>query len=357
MILTRKFFVGISIAILILIFFYLSMPPREITIYVAPGGTHLDTAEIYKPKFAARGLTLNIQKRSDIANTKSHVGQANGEPTIGFSGTALTSADLPNIRAAGVTTIMPMFVFVKSEFADGRLSDLNGKQVCLPPAQSITTLMALEVLTAYGISDDNSKINYFGLQDLLKSLKSGSCDAGIIILATDSQIIKDLTTNSDLSILDFPDSRAISTKVENTEEVIIPIGAFDSINQLPKKNIRLIGVPNTVIFRSDLDPEIIYALLQIMKESHAAATMVTKAFDFPKPAQQLLIEDDTVKNFYENGLPWSSRALPFWLSSLLNKYSVILVFLITISIAFNQVLNYFNWGGYLLRTFSRKTQD
>lgn len=357
MLLTRKKIVGILFTLSILIFFYLSMPPREITIYVAPGGTHLDTAEIYKPKFAAHGLTLNIQKRSDITNIKSHVGDARGEPTIGFSGTALTSEDLPNIRAAGVTTIMPMFIFVKSEFSDGRLSDLNGKQVCLPPAQSITTLMALEVLAAYGISDANSKINYFGLQDLLVSMKSGSCDAGIIILATDSQIIKDLTTTSDLSILDFPDSRAISTKVQNTEEVIIPIGAFDSINQLPQKDIRLIGVPNTVIFRSDLDPEIIYTLLQIMKESHAAATMVTKAFDFPKPAQQLLIEDDTVKSFYENGLPWSSRTLPFWLSSLLNKYSVILVFLISVSIALNQMINYFNWGGYLLRAFSKKIQN
>jgi len=354
MILTRKKVVGILFAVLVLTFFYISTPPREVTIYVAPGGTHLDTAEIYKPKFAAQGLTLNIQKRSDITNIKSHVGNAKGKPTIGFSGTALTSEDLPNIRAAGVTTIMPMFIFVKSEFSDGRLSDLNGKQVCLPPAQSITTLMSLEVLAAYGISDANSKINYFGLKDLLVSMKSGSCDAGIIILATDSQIIKDLTTNSNLSILDFPDSRAISTKVENTEEVVIPIGAFDSINQLPKKNIRLIGVPNTVIFRSDLDPEIIYTLLQIMKESHAAATMVTKAFDFPKPAQQLLIEDDTVKNFYENGLPWSSRALPLWLSSLLNKYSVVLVFLISVSIGLNQVINYFNWGGYLLRAFLKK---
>ena len=181
--------------------------------------------------------------------------------------------------------------------------------------------------------------------------------AGIIILSTDSQIIKDLTSNSTLSILDFPDSRAITTKVENTEEVVIPVGAFDSINQLPSKNIHLIGVPNTVIFREDLDPEIINLLLQTMKESHASATMVTKAFEFPKPAQQLLTEDDTVKNFYENGLPWSSRVLPFWLSSLVNKYSVVLVFLISISIALNQAVNYFNWSGYLLRVMRKRKPE
>ena len=357
MLLTGKKIIGLIITLLLLSFFYLSIPPNKVIIYVAPGGTHLDTAEIYKPKFAERGLTLVIKKFPDITNIGSHVGKETGEPTIGFSGTAVTSDNLPNVRAAGVTTIMPMFIFVKSDFSEGRLSGLYGEHVCLPPSQSITTLMALDVLEAYGVSEENSKISFYSLQDLLAAMKSGECDAGIIILSTDSQIIKDLTSNSTLSILDFPDSRAITTKVENTEEVVIPVGAFDSINQLPSKNIHLIGVPNTVIFREDLDPEIINLLLQTMKESHASATMVTKAFEFPKPAQQLLTEDDTVKNFYENGLPWSSRVLPFWLSSLVNKYSVVLVFLISISIALNQAVNYFNWSGYLLRVMRKRKPE
>ena len=93
------------------------------------------------------------------------------------------------------------------------------------------------------------------------------------------------------------------------------MGAFDTIKRLPNKDLNQIGIPNTVIYREELDPEIIYALLQIMKVSHAKADMVSRAFEFPEPAQQLLLEDETVKGYYENGVPWTTRIFPYWLAS------------------------------------------
>ena len=99
------------------------------------------------------------------------------------------------------------------------------------------------------------------------------------------------------------------------------------------------------------------ALRDIERVLYFEAFIVVDPGMTPLTRGQLLTEDDTVKNFYENGLPWSSRVLPFWLSSLVNKYSVVLVFLISISIALNQAVNYFNWSGYLLRVMRKRKPE
>ena len=349
-----RFLISLTCFALFAVFVIINSPPREVTIYVAPAGTHIDTATIYSPEFEKKGIKLNIVKFPDIVNVKTHVGKEDGPPTIGFAGTSLTAADLPNVRAAGVTGLMPLFVFVKNKFQRNNVVDLLGGRICLPPKQSITSLMALKVLEAYGIDENNSDIPYFSLKDWVSELKSGNCDGGIIILATDSTIIGDLIKNKDLRIIDFIDSRALTAKVENTEQVVIPLGAFDTIKRLPSKDLNLIGIPNTVIFREDLDPEIIYALLQIMKVSHAKADMVSSAFEYPEPAQQLLFEDETVKGYYENGVPWTTRLFPYWLASLLNKYSGVIVFLVTANVAIEIIILYFVWGKYLVNSLKRR---
>ena len=349
-----RFLISLTIFALFIAFVFITAPPNEVKIYVAPAGTHIDTARIYNPEFEKRGIKLNIEKVSDIVNVKSHVGNEEGPPTIGFAGTSLTAEAFPNVRAAGVTGLMPLFVFVKKTFISNNVSNLLGGRICLPPKQSITSLMALKVLEAYGIDENNSKIPYFSLKDWVSELKSGNCDAGIIILATDSKVISELIKNKDLKILDFIDSRALTAKVENTEQVVIPLGAFDTIKQLPNKDLNLIGIPNTVIFREDLDPEIIYALLEIMKVSHAKASMVSKAFEYPTPAQQLLLEDETVIGYYENGVPWTTSLFPTWLAGLVNKYTGVILFLVTANVAIEIIILYFVWGRYLINSFKKR---
>ena len=79
-------------------------------------------------------------KFPDIVNVKTHVGKEDGPPTIGFAGTSLTAADLPNVRAAGVTGLMPLFVFVKNKF-QGIMS-----QICLVEGSVYLRNRALPVL-------------------------------------------------------------------------------------------------------------------------------------------------------------------------------------------------------------------
>jgi TRAP-type uncharacterized transport system substrate-binding protein len=231
---------------------------------------------------------------------------------------------------------------------------LLGEKICLPPKQSITSLMALKVLEAYGINENNSNIQFSSLNDWVSELKNGQCEAGIIILAPDSSIISELKKNKDLKILNFVDSRALTAKVENTEQVVIPLGAFDTINQLPKNDLNLLGIPNTVIFREDLDPEIIYSLLKIMKVSHAKASMVSSAYEYPKQSQQLLIEDDTVKGYYESGVPWTTQIFPYWIASLFNKYTGLIIFLVTANVAIEIVILYFIWVKYLVKSLKKR---
>jgi hypothetical protein len=349
-----RFFISLTCFALFISFVIISSPPREVTIYVAPAGTHLDTATIYKPEFEKVGIKLNIEKVSDIVNVKSHVGKEDGAPTMGFAGTSLTAGEFPNVRAAGVTGLMPLFVFVKNSFLSNNVSNLLGEKICLPPKQSITSLMALKVLEAYGINENNSNIQFSSLNDWVSELKNGQCEAGIIILAPDSSIISELKKNKDLKILNFVDSRALTAKVENTEQVVIPLGAFDTINQLPKNDLNLLGIPNTVIFREDLDPEIIYSLLKIMKVSHAKASMVSSAYEYPKQSQQLLIEDDTVKGYYESGVPWTTQIFPYWIASLFNKYTGLIIFLVTANVAIEIVILYFIWVKYLVKSLKKR---
>ena len=70
-----RFLISLTCLAIFAVFVIINSPPREVTIYVAPAGTHIDTATIYSPEFEKKGIELNIVKFPDIVNVKTHVGK------------------------------------------------------------------------------------------------------------------------------------------------------------------------------------------------------------------------------------------------------------------------------------------
>ena len=342
-----QFSKGVIWPVLILgVFTYLAisaLPPSQITIYTAPAGTHYDNAVKYQKLFATRGVTLDIIKVEDITNLDTHVAKADGPPALSFAGTPLSADRYPRIRAAGVTQLQPMFVFYNKNIIDlTSLVDLSGHNICLPPQLSITSQMAVSVLSPFGITETNAAIFYLPLRDVISRLKSGTCDASIIILAIDNPIIAELTRQPHLRIADFRKLPALKRSLLNVEDVVISQGSFDIKSNNPPQDIVTVAVPNTVIFRNDLNPELVYMLLDIMKTTHHPATMLSRQGEFPTLPTQILPPSEEVNAFYATGLPWASRELPYWLAAIVNKYlkALAIIFAVTqVFFAFQAINN------------------
>src|SRR5262249_6660702 len=178
--------------------------------------------------------------------------------------------------------------------------------------------MALNVLSVYGIDNANTQISFKPLEAAVSSLKNGQFDATFLVLSPDNSLVLDLAQDSDLQIFDFQHTNALTRRLANTDEVTVPQGTFDLMKNLPSHDLKLVGVPNTVIFRSDLNPELVYVLLDVMRETHASANIMSNANQFPTRSNQALEESNTVKEYYARGLPWASRQLPYWLSAIIN---------------------------------------
>ena len=96
------------------------------------------------------------------------------------------------------------------------VEDLRGKRVCVGDVGSGTYFNAIDVLGAYGLTENDIKPTYQSFGDSADALKNGQIDAAFIVAGAPTTAVTDLATTKDTYLVSL-DSEHIAKLLETSD--------------------------------------------------------------------------------------------------------------------------------------------
>ena len=139
------------------------------------------------------------------------------------------------------------------------VADLKGKKVSLGQAGSGVFFNAMDVLGAYGLTEDDITPTYQSFGDTANDIKDGKIDAGFITAGAPTTAITELFTTKDTYLIGIDDAHA-DALVESSpfySKVVIPAGTYGDKQD---KDVVTVAVGAVILARNDMPADAIYAL-------------------------------------------------------------------------------------------------
>ena len=103
------------------------------------------------------------------------------------------------------------------------------------------------------------------------------------------------------------------------------------LRELPATDISTLGGAVNVMIRKDINPVLMYSLLEAMRELHQGQTLVSSRGDFPTIVGTTLEVHPLAAQWHKVGTPWVFKNFGATMASLIDKYLLLTVVLIVVS--------------------------
>jgi TRAP-type uncharacterized transport system substrate-binding protein len=331
-------------AAIILIGVIVAEPPSHATIEVGPvGGSFYQIAQKYRAFFAARGIELELRPKVNSLEILGDLSNPNSGTDIGFEAQDVSNYQDATVFTVGHIQLQPLFIFGSADL--GRrisLTDLRGRKIVMPPANSATSDAAVRMFQLYDITRENTSFTFMPLTEAAEALRAGRFDAGAFMLAPDNDLMRKLASYTGLRLVPLGTVKAITNHLQFLESVVLPRGIYDIADGIPPADVAMVAGTVDVVIRAGLHPYVIYSLLEAMAEVHRGPTFLSNAGDYPSISGASLTIDPVVQQYYRTGMPWTYRNLPPFLASFVSRYLLLAV------VAF-VLMELFRLSGYLAR--------
>ncbi|MES2943560.1 MAG: TAXI family TRAP transporter solute-binding subunit [Pseudomonadota bacterium] len=310
-----------------------ALPPKTVFIETGPvGGSYHENALRYASKLDAAGLRTEVLPNPQSLETINKLNDLREKVDIGFTVQPLDDSRYPNVASVGVIELQPLFVFYNLGL--GKLQtpmSLRGKRLVMPPEKSATAEAARSVLGLYGLNEKNTTFTYLPISQAVEELKTGKHDAGFFMLAPANKIIHDLVSADTLSLLSIPEAVGVSRILDHLKPATVPLGAFDLQNNLPDSDTTVISGMVNVMVKKDINPAVLYVLLDAMKDAHHGQTLVSAKGDFPSMVGTELEVHPLAAQWAKSGTPWIFVRFGPVVASLIDKYWLLALVLVLLA--------------------------
>lgn len=319
-----------------------AQPSPHIRIAAGPvGGSFYETAKQYRAQIERKGYRVEIVPFQNTSEIEARVADDRSHLDLGFTADSREGTSNAKLISLGEIQLQPIFIFANRRIASAHpirsISDLRGLSLVLPPRNSLTVETMLHVFSSSAVDENNTRIAYLPLSNAVARLKQGEFDAGLFILAADSDLVADLAKDQNLVMIEVAQRDALAAQLPYLSEVSLPAGIYDLPHNIPPRDTKLLAATISVVARRDLPPANAYAVLEAMREVHRRRTYVSDAGAFPRYSGNGSQPDRLVDDFYRNGTPWIYSHLPRAVASVLDTYLTPLLALWVVVSALNVV--------------------
>jgi TRAP transporter TAXI family solute receptor len=320
-------------------FFVKPAPPKKITVAIAPdeGGSRY-YARRYQEILKRHGITLEVrQTAGSLANV-----QLLAEPDSGVdiafvqSGTD-AGEKAARIESLGSVSYVPLWVFYRGEPIDD-VRALKGRRVAVGAPESGTRALAATVLGANGADQGGTELLPLEREAAIEQLKRGEIDAAFLVAPAESPAIKKLAAAPAVRLLSFARADAYVRRYPYLSKLVLPRGVFDLAADVPERDAVLLAPTQNLVARDTLHPALAYLLLRTASEVHASAGMLARAGEFPAPREAGFPLSSVARRYYQAGVPFLQRYLPFWAANLVDRLWVMLVPIIAVVVPLGRIV-------------------
>lgn len=339
----------VTLAVILAAYFFVRpAPPDTITIASGPqGSSFLLTAQKYQKILARSGVKLKIVTSEGSLDNLKKLADPKVHVDVGFvQGGVSTGMNLDRLVSLGSMFRVPLWLFYRAQAPVTLISELRGKRLAIGPDGSGTHALALVLLKANGIEPGGStQLLDLGGAEASQALLDGKVDAAL--LTGDSAtppVIRQLLLAPGILPLDFPQADAFARRYPYLVKLDLPMGALDFGNNVPPRDIHLIGTTVELIARDTLHPALSDLLLEAAHEVHGRANLMQHAGEFPAPLEHDFAISSDAKRYYTSGKTFLYRNFPFWLASLVDRTLVVFVPVVVLLIpGLKLVPTLYNW--------------
>lgn len=321
----------IGVAFTVTLYFIKPAPPKKIVLAMATDeGGFRYYARKYQEALAKHGITLDLRQTTGSVTSVGLLADENSGVDVSFvqSGTA-TEEKAENIFSLGSLSYIPLWVFYRGEPIDD-VRELGGKRIAVGPEESGTRALALKLLAINGVDKAPTELLPFTRDEAVEKLKQGQLDAVFLVSPAESPMIKKLTAAPGVHLLSFARAEAYTRRFPFLSKHVLPRGVFDLAADVPAQDVVLVAPTANLVAKDSLHPALAYLLMRTASEIHGSAGMLDRTGEFPAPLEAGFPLSSEARRYYESGVPFLQRYLPFWAANLVDRLWVMLVPIIAV---------------------------
>lgn len=342
--------IGIQVAIVLVVFLFTlrylkPAAPREMVLLTGPDGSGY---EEYGHKYAAflsqHGITVHVVETAGSVDNLRRLLSAS-KPTAAFvqSGVEREAEEVENLDGAvslGSLYFEPLWLFVRRGMDVERPKDLEGLRVALGPKGSGSRAVARRVLRLNQVEEQVITTPFDGLTptEAADALLAGEIDAAFVVGVPSSSESGRLLESRDLAPVSFPRTKAYERRNPDLAEVILPEGAFDLARNIPDRDLHLIASTANLVTRDDMHPAAIDLLLDAARDIHRESSLFAPMGAFPTMDYTSLPLSPAAVRYYREGPSALRRILPFRAATLVDRFLVVVVPVLTAAFALIKIL-------------------
>ena len=313
-------------------------PPDSLTI--ASGGTsgaYYAYAQKYKEILAREGVELKIEVTS--GSVKNLEMLRSGEVDAAFLQSGIGKPDEKDeMYSLGSLYFEPLWVFHRAGTRIDLLSDLKGRTVAIGGVGSGTRTFVEPILARNGIDRQNTRILDQGGKPSSDALLRGEIDAAFYIASAESPVIRTLIEDKNLELMNFKRAEAYTRHYLYMSKVLLPRGLVSFRDDVPATDKTMLAAAATMVINDQLHPALRTLLLRAMTEIHAPGGLFERPREFPSAKYLDFPLTDKAKRYIEDGPSLLDRYLPYWVSDMIVRLSIMLLPLVTLLIPLMRIV-------------------
>lgn len=328
-------FFGIAGAFFVTSQFVQPAPPRKVTIAAASkDAPYYRLAAQYQSYFKANGITLEIRETAASFENLKLLTDAKSGVDIGIlQGGIASNKDAPDLRSMGRVAYEPLWVFYRGSEPIDRLSQLKGKRILVGPTGGGTHHLAMKLLAASGITNENATLVPMHLPNYIEAFETAKADAGFLVLGADANTVQRLFKTPGVQLMSFAQADGYSQRFPFLSRLDLKQGVVDFGRNIPAEDTALVATKTALVVRDSLHPAITSLLAEAVLAVHGApefdptgeAKLFQRVGEFPIIADPEFALADDARRVYKSGPAFLQRYLPFWLATLLERMTIMLV--------------------------------
>jgi TRAP-type uncharacterized transport system substrate-binding protein len=314
-------------------------PPKRLAIAIAAdeGGSRY-YARRYQEILKRNGVTLDVrQTTGSPANIKLLEDGSSGVDVAIVQSGSNGSEQAPNVVSLGSVAYVPLWVFYRGEPTED-IRDLGGRRIAVGGVESGTRALAIKLLAAAGVDKPPTTLLAVERDDAAEQLKRGEIDAAFLVSPAEAPLIKKLAAAPGIRMLSFARADAYVRIFPSLSRLTLPRGVFDLAADLPERDEVLISATANLLAKDSLHPALAYLLLRAASEVHSSAGLLDRPGEFPAPRESGFPISQEARRYYQAGVPFLQRYLPFWAANLVDRLWVMLVPIIAVMVPLGRIV-------------------
>jgi TRAP-type uncharacterized transport system substrate-binding protein len=245
---------------------------------------------------------------------------------IGFTQGGLAKmSDANDVVMLASLYYVPLWIFHRKSQPLHYVNELRGRRVAVGVAGSGARSLSESVFALNGLTPDNVTMESTNNIAALVALRSGDVDAAIFVDGADNPAVWNALRDPTLNLLSFGRAEAYRRRLNFISTLNLPAGVIDLADNIPEKQIELIGTKEMLAARKGLHPAIISLLVDAAREIHGKQGLFEEAGEFPSTTQVDLPVSTDADQHRRFGRTILYQYLPFWMAAFGERAIIILL--------------------------------